>query len=143
MNSRTHGTALSTCAAALLALFALSAHAQQSTPAPAHAAPAATTVAVPPIQCEKPADTPLLDPSSAHLKRFQKQVDDYKVCVNEYSRSMGAKSNEYADQARAYAAAANGAIDDYNTYVTALNARAKGESGDVKQGPSSGSKPKY
>ncbi len=133
MNSRTHGAALSTCAAALLTLFALSAHAQQP-------APAASTVVVPPMQCEKPADTPLLDPSSTHIKRFQKQVDDYKLCVNEYSRVMGAKSNEYADQARAYAAAANSAIDDYNTYVTALNARAKGETGDIKQGPSSGSK---
>ncbi len=141
MNSRTHGAALPASAAALLALFALPLHAQQTTTAPV--APATTTVAVPPMQCEKPADAPLLEPSSAQLKRFQKQVDDYKTCVNEYSRSMGAKSNEAADQARAFAAAANGAIDNYNAYVTDLNARTKGETGELKQGPSSGNKPKY
>ena len=126
-------------AATLFAVFAFPAYAQQPAPAPS-----ASSVVVPPMKCEKPADTPLLDPSSTHIKRFQKQVDDYKTCVNEYSRAMGAKSNEYNDQARAYSAAANGAIDDYNTYVTALNARAKGgESGEIKQGPSSGGKSKY
>ena len=120
------------------AVFALPAGAQQAAPAPASA------VVVPPMSCDKPADTPLLNPSSSHIQRLQKQIETYKLCVNEYSRSMGAKSNEAADQARAYAAAANGAIDDYNTYVTALNERAKGgESSELKQGPSTGGKSKY
>ena len=143
MDSRTHRAASAIGAVGLLALFALPAYAQSTAAPAAPVAPAAPAVVISPMKCEKPADTPLLDPSSTHIKRFQKQVDDYKVCVNEYSRAMGAKSNEYADQARAYAAAANGAIDDYNTYVNALNARSKGESGEVKQGPPSGSKQKY
>lgn len=142
MNSKTHSAALSACAAALFALFTFPVHAQQSAAAPA-ATPATSAVAVPPMQCEKPPATPLIDPSSVHIRRFQQQVDDYKACVKEYARSMGAKSNEYADQARAYAAAANGAIDSYNVYVTDLNARTKGESGELKPGPASGDKQKY
>lgn len=128
MTFKTRRAVSSTCAAALFALFASSVHAQQSAPAPA-AAPAANAVAVPPISCEKPPPTPGIDPGSAQIKRFQKQVEDYKTCVNEYARAMGVKSNEYAAQARAYAAAANGAIDEYNTFATDLNARSKAESG--------------
>ena len=137
MNLKTHLTSLSACAAAV---FALSAYAQQGAPAPVLAAGA---VVVPPMQCDKPGDNAGIEPSQAQVNRFQKKVDDYKLCVNGYAKTMGAKSNEHADMARTYAAAANGAIEEYNAYVTALNAKMKGETGELKQGPSSGSKPKY
>ena len=137
MNFKTHLMSLSACAAAV---FALSAHAQQTAPTPA---PTASAVAVPPMQCEKPGDNPGIDPSQAQINRFQKKVDDYKLCVNGYAKTTGEKSNELADMARAYAAAANGAIEEYNAYVTALNARMKGETGELTKGPPVTSKPKY
>ncbi len=164
MNFKTHSASrdasIRACAVALAAAFASVAHAQTTVPAPALApapattpvpttAPATTTAAstvtIPPLQCEKPSDALLIDPTAAHMKRLQKEVDDYKVCVNAYSHAMGAKANDLAEQSRAYAAAANGAIEGYNTFVTRLNAKAKGDSstGDLKQSPSSGSKPTY
>ncbi len=148
MNFKTHGAALSATAAALLVAFACAAQAQQTAPAPATAnssTPAAPPVAIPAMQCEKPADSHLADPTAAHLKRLQKEVEQYKVCVNDYAHAMGAKANEFADQSRAYATAANGAIESYNTLVTELNAKAKGDGGAAGASPSSGnaSKPKY
>lgn len=140
MNFKTQLVSLSACAAAVVAL---SAHAQQSAPVPAPPpTPSAGAVAVPPMQCDKPGDNAGIEPNQAQINRFQKKVDDYKLCVNGYAKSMGAKSNEFAEMARTYAAAANGAIEEYNAYVTALNAKMKGE-GDTKQGASSGSKQKY
>lgn len=141
MNFKTQLKSLSACVAAV---FALSAHAQQGAPAPASAStPAASAVAIPAMQCEKPGDNPGIEPNQAQINRFQKKVDDYKLCVNAYAKSTGAKANEFADSARAYSAAANGAIEEYNAYVTALNAKAKGESGGARQGSTSDSKPKY
>lgn len=138
MNLKIRLVSLSACAAAALAL---SAHAQQSTPTPP--VPAASAVVVPPMQCEKPGDNAGIEPNQAQINRFQKKVDDYKLCVNGYAKSMGAKSNEFADMARTYAAAANGAIEEYNAYVTSLNAKFKSDAGDSKQGAPSGSKQKY
>lgn len=142
MSFEIHNTASSACTAVLLALASFSVHAQG---APAAATTTSTSaVAIPPAQCEKPPAGPMIDPTSAQTKRFQKQVGDYKSCVDEYAKAMGAKSNEHAELARAYESAANSAIDSYNTYVTDLNARAKGGSGDPKQESSpSSSKPKY
>lgn len=128
MTFTTRHAVSSACVAALLTLVTYPVHAQQTAPAPA-STPAANAVAVPTMPCEKPPPTPGIEPSAAQLRRFQKQIDSYRICVNEYARAMAAKSNEHADQARAYAAAANGAIADYNSYVNELNARTKGESG--------------
>ncbi len=105
---------------ASLVLAALpSAHAQQPAPTPP-----TTAVTVPPMTCESPGAAPI-GPPGPSFTRFQKRVDDYKVCVNQYAAAAGAKSNEFADQARAYADAANKAIDSYNAYVTALNESTK------------------
>ena len=99
--------ALSLAGSALL--FATSAYAQATLPAPP----------VPPMACENPGNPPAN--SSPAMARFQKKVDEYKVCVNDYAKTTGAKANEYADAARAYSNAANEAIDGYNTYIKALN----------------------
>ena len=105
------GTTLATSLAGLTLLVATSAHGQAASDAP----PVAN---VPPMQCEKPGNPPL---DQAQMLRFGKRVDEYKLCVNEYARTMGAKGNEYADIARVYTNAANGAVDQYNEYVKDLN----------------------
>ncbi len=98
-------------APALTMLLATAAHGQA---APAPLPPPV----IPPMQCEKPGNPPL---DQAQMLRFGKRVDEYKLCVNEYARQMGAKGNEYADIARVYTNAANGAVDQYNEYVKDLN----------------------
>ena len=52
---------------------------------------------IPPMQCEKPGNPPL---DQAQMLRFGKRVDEYKLCVNEYARQMGAKGNEPSAAAR-------------------------------------------
>lgn len=103
----------------LLALCALPARGQQG-----QAATAAAAAAVPAMDCPVPGFAPL-DKSGTEMTRFQKRVDEYKVCVNKYAAANGAKANELADQSRAHADAANKAIDDYNAYVTKLNESSK------------------
>ena len=91
-------------------------------------APAAAAVVVPPMNCENPGAVPI-GPQGPAMTRFQKKVDDYKICVNQYVAATGAKSNEFNEQARVYRDAANKAIDDYNAYVTKLNEATKTDSG--------------
>jgi len=106
----------------LLAVLPLAAPAQTAAPA----------VQVPAMECENPGSAPL-DKASPQMGRFSKKVEDYKICVNAYVKVTGAKSNEFADQAKAYNEAANKAIDDYNTYVTKLNEATKSDkSGTTK-----------
>lgn len=122
MTSTFRSTALLACC-----LTALSLAAEAQT-----AAPAATAVQVPQIECQSPGFAPL-DKAGSDMTRFSKRVDEYKICVNAYVKSTGAKSNEYADQARAYGDAANKAIEDYNAYITKLNESTKSDkSGTTK-----------
>lgn len=95
-------------------------------PARAQPAPApAAAVEVAPNTCVKPGDAPPVDRTGTELPKFQKRLDAYKACVNEYAAANGAKANDFAAQSRAYSAAANKAIEDYNAYVTMLNDAAK------------------
>ena len=113
---------LASASLALLAIFPFAAQAQTL----------ATAVPVPAMDCENPGSAPL-DKASPQMGRFTKKVDDYKTCVNAYSKATGAKSNEYADQAKAYNEAANKAIEEYNAYVTKLNESTKSDkSGTTK-----------
>lgn len=115
---------IAAASACLAGLLATSAPAQQPAPTPA--------VEVPAMTCPSPGGLPV-DRGGAEMGRFQKRVDDYKVCVNEYTKATGAKANEYAAQSRAYAEASNKAIDDYNAYVTGLNEASKaGKAGSAK-----------
>ena len=104
---------------------------------------------IPAMNCENPGDSAGIEPNYAQIQRFQKKIDVYKLCVNDYAKAMGAKANEHVEIAKTYSNAANGAIESYNTYVTALNAKQKSaDGGDSRQTPSSGggatgSKPKY
>ena len=93
-------------------------------PIAVHAQTAAATVQVPGPDCENPGAAPL-DKNSPQMGRFTKKVEDYKTCVNAYVKVTGGKSNEYADQAKAYNAAANKAIEEYNAYIVKLNESQK------------------
>ena len=64
------------------AFAACAAFAQQ--PAPA----AASAGVIPTMNCEKPGDSAGIEPSNAQVVRFQKKVDAYKNCVNEYAKAM-------------------------------------------------------
>ena len=104
-------------AAALLLVAGASAQAQTPPAADASAGP-------PPIDCPKPGAYPL-DKSGPQVSKFQKQLDDYKNCVGDYSRVNGAKANALSAESRRYADAANQSIDDFNAYVKGLNLDAK------------------
>ena len=121
------------------AFAACAAFAQQ--PAPA----AASAGVIPTMNCEKPGDSAGIDPTHAQVVRFQKKVDAYKDCVNDYVKAMGAKANEYSALAKTYIDAGNGAIQNYNAYVNALNAQSGGadSTGSVPQAPAAVGKPKY
>ena len=93
---------------------------------------ATTAVQVPAMDCENPGSAPL-DKASPQMGRFTKKVDDYKNCVNAYVKVTGGKSNELADQSKAYNEAANKAIEDYNAYIVKLNESTKSDkSGTTK-----------
>lgn len=81
----------------------------------------AAAVVVAPMNCPKPGDFAPVDRASPEMTRFQKRLEEYKNCVFAYTKTNGAKASDFAAQSRAYADAANGAIDDYNAYVTELN----------------------
>ncbi len=95
------------------------------------AAAATAAVEVPPSTCTKPGFVPL-DKSSPDMGRFQKRFDEYKICVQAYAETNRAKSEEIGAQARAYSDAGNKAIDEYNTYVNALNDANKAKPGATK-----------
>ena len=112
------------------------------------AAAGSTNPAIPPMNCEKPGDSAGIEPNYAQQQRFQKKVGTYKLCVDDYAKAMSAKADEYVEIAKTYTNAANGAIDSYNTYVTALNAKQKGiDGGSPRQPaaaePAANPKPKY
>jgi hypothetical protein len=86
-----------------------------------------TTVAAPPVDCQKPGDFAPLDRSSPEAAKFQKKLEEYKNCVGVYARTNGAKANELAAQSRVYSDAANKSIDDYNAYVVQLNEKTKAD----------------
>ena len=93
----------------------------------------AQTAAEPPtMNCPNPGSSPL-DRASPDMNRFQKRVEEYKVCVNTYAASTGAKANDYAAQSKTWSDAANKAIDDYNAYVTKLNEATKSPKGGAEK----------
>ena len=120
--------------------FSSTALAQQAAAGPA------TPVTIPAMTCENPGEGAGIEPSYAQVQRFQKRIDAYKSCVNDYAKAMGAKASEYADVAKTYTNAGNAAIESYNAYVTGLNAKQKSaDGGDARPAPSSANtdKPKY
>ena len=133
MHSTVRTAALRTTALTSLATCALAGSIALTLPARAQdAAGAGAAVVVPAMTCEKPGALPL-DRASPDMGRFQKRMDAYQGCVNEYARAQAAKANAYAAQSRAYGEAANKTIDDFNAYVADLNERTKGDkSGTAK-----------
>ena len=107
-------TAVSAAFAALV--LALPAAAQQATPAP---------VAVAPMTCTKPADFMPTFRSSQELARFQKSLDVYKTCVDQYVQANSTHANQLVAEARAYNDSANEAIKNFNAYMTELNEASK------------------
>lgn len=96
----------------------------------------------PPVDCPKPAGVMPVKGTKTEMAQYQKRIDDYKACVNVYAAANMTKAKELQaqaqalqtqaqntqtkaqstqTQAQAYATAANGAIDEFNAYVTALN----------------------
>jgi hypothetical protein len=113
--------------AVLATCFAMTSVAHAQTPASA-----AAMAQVPVNVCQDPGNAPL-DRASPDMTRFAKRVEEYKLCTNKYVTEQGAKSNELADQARAYGEAANKAIDDYNTYINKLNEQTKSDKSGAKK----------
>src|SRR6185295_10123864 len=70
---------------------------------------------VPPLSCEKPGDPPL-DPSYEQQKRYDKKREGYKECVMKYVGELKQKADAQFEAGKKYQDAANGAIDEYNTW---------------------------
>ena len=109
----------------LIAAFVSSALAAIAFSAAAQTPDAPAAVVVAPMNCPKPGEFAPVDQQSAEATRFRKRLEEYKTCVQSYTKTNSAKANEFAAQSRAYGDAANKAIDDYNAYVTELNAKQK------------------
>jgi hypothetical protein len=120
---------LSFASAAVLtsALFAAPlAYAQDAKPAPA--VPVAPTPAPAAASTEKPVDVPKHSckrpenpgklASDRQMSQFRKEIDGYRDCLTAYRENMN-------KTAKAYVEAANGAIQEFNDYVTELNASVK------------------
>ncbi len=72
------------------------------------------TVDVPKHGCKKP-DDPGKITTEAQQKKFQKAIDEYRDCLTAYRGDMNKLAQAHID-------AANGAIQEFNDYVMALNA---------------------
>lgn len=95
--------------------------AQPSPPAQTAKAPVAVgedkpaTVSVPKHKCERP-EMPTKFETEAQQQAFVKQMDGYRDCLMAYR-------NEMNKLAQAHIAAANGAIDEFNAFVKAVNSK--------------------
>lgn len=78
---------------------------------------------IPAHNCEKPAGGPGVQPSYEQTQRFQKKVDAYKDCINKYASDMRKQADEHLEITKKYQDAGNAAINEYNAYVTDLNAQ--------------------
>jgi hypothetical protein len=70
---------------------------------------------VPKHKCERP-DMPAKFENDAQQQAFVKQMDGYRDCLMAYR-------NEMNKLAQAHIAAANGAIDEFNAFVKAVNSK--------------------
>ena len=111
---------------------------QQAVPASASASP---SVVVPPMNCPKPSDFMPNFKTTQELNRFNKSLDVYKSCVNDYVKANSTKATELAAQANAYNDAANDQIKGFNAYMVELNEASKA-AGDKSPTTNQGSAPK-
>jgi hypothetical protein len=96
-----------------------------------------STANVPSHKCEKPTGGPGLDKNNyERQQRFQKKVDVYKDCINVYTKDMDKKAGEHYELGKQYQEAGNAAINEYNAYVTGLNAQYGDKGSDSKSAPS-------
>jgi hypothetical protein len=79
---------------------------------------------IPPPGCEKPGDPPL-QPTYEQQKRYEKKRDGYKECVMKYVGDMKKQADAQFEAGKKYQDAANGAIDDYNTWANQANSTLK------------------
>ena len=83
------------------------------TPEKAPATAVAVAPTVPKHNCTRP-EVPMKFESDGQQKLFVKQMDGYRDCLMAYR-------NEMNKLAQAQIEAANGAIDEFNSFVSALN----------------------
>jgi hypothetical protein len=81
-------------------------------------------VNIPAVNCEKPGDPPL-QPSYDQQKRYDKKREGYKECVMKYVADMKQRADAEFEAGKKYQDAANGAIEDYNSWASQFNAKLK------------------
>jgi hypothetical protein len=82
------------------------------------------SVQIPSISCEKPGDPPL-QPTYEQQKRYDKKREAYKECVMKYVGDMKKQADAQFEAGKKYQDAANGAIEDFNTWANQINASLK------------------
>ncbi len=74
-----------------------------------------------PNPCKQPDPLPTVEPSSSEQKRFHRDLESYKNCVQSYV-------DVESKLARAHADAAHKAIEEFNVYIKDANERYGTES---------------
>jgi hypothetical protein len=85
---------------------------------------AGAAVDIPAISCEKPGDAPL-QPTYDQQKRYDKKREAYKDCVLRYVDDMKKQADAQFETGKKYQDAANGAIDEFNTWANQVNTTLK------------------
>jgi hypothetical protein len=84
------------------------------------------SVQIPSLSCEKPGDAPL-QPTYDQQKRYDKKREGYKECVMKYVGEMKKQADAEFEVSKKYQDAANGAIEEYNTWASQVNTTLKKE----------------
>jgi hypothetical protein len=91
--------------------------AEKAADKPADKASAEKPLDMPKHSCKKP-ENPGKLASERQQAQFRKDIDSYRDCLTAFREQMNR-------QAKVYVEAANGAIQEFNDYVTELNASVK------------------
>ena len=79
---------------------------------------------IPSLNCEKPGDPPL-QPTYDQQKRYDKKREGYKECVMKYVGDMKKQADAQFEAGKKYQDAANGAIEEFNTWANQVNTSLK------------------
>ena len=112
MSNRSSIFILATLCAASVAAFA-----QVPAPQPPHAA---TASARPTHNCVKP-EQPGRRATDSKIKAFDDDLNTYRDCMQAFAKAQGDLAKAQSDLAKLHTEIGNGAIIEYNQYITELN----------------------
>jgi len=119
-------------AALTLSAMASVGYAQQA-PSP----PDPATIVIPQPACEKPPTNPGLGATQAEQVRWNKRVNAYGKCIQEYTKNIEATAKQWDAIAQKYIDSSVKAADDFNAYIAQVRKENDEEDPDAtpKAGP--------